>query len=113
MRTNSKKRQFLISLLCLLLVFTMIPTISVPAFAATDTREVDPSTIDGWKQYFGTDVKNTLNVGRIWTDKSVFKDANSLSPVTMDNADEDFLVALSAIASNKEIKGYSYVPLFL
>lgn len=110
MRTNSKKRQFLISLLCLLLVFTMIPTISVPAFAATDTREVDPSTIDGWKQYFGTDVKNTLNAGRIWTDKSVFKDANSLSPVTMDNADEDFLVALSAIASNKEIKGYSYVP---
>lgn len=98
----------------LLLVFSMIPTLAIPAFAAEpDTRVVDPSTMNNWERYFGVGengIFDTTNAGGIWTDKSVFKDATSLSPVKMDNSSEDFLIALSAIAANKEIKGYSYIP---
>lgn len=45
----------------------MIPTLAIPAFAATptDTRVTDPSTMDGWKQYFGENVDSTLNAGAI------------------------------------------------
>ena len=100
--------------LSLLMVFTMIPTIAIPTFAAeNDTRVVDPSTIDNWQRYFGVNedgTYNTINAGGIWTDKSVFKDTSSLQGVSMNEADENFLVSLSAIAANKEIKGYSYIP---
>ncbi len=104
-------RKAIVIILSILLIIGLVPTMAIPAFAAeVDTRIVDPSTIDNWERYFGEDVLDTQSAGGIWTDKSVFKDATALGPVTMDNSSEDFLVALSAIAANKEIKGYSYIP---
>jgi hypothetical protein len=68
--------------------------------------------MDTWKDYFGRN--DTAYAGAVWTDKSVFVDAqdfygvNKLATggagavtVTKDN----FLVALSAIASTSQIKG--------
>jgi len=82
---------------------------------AVDTRVVDDHTMDDWKSLFGPDVPGTDYAGSIWTDKSVFKDASvfdgvSNPSITMKNAANHFLVALSAITSNKTIKGYSHIP---
>jgi len=118
-RETSKK--VIAIMLSILLVITMIPTLAIPAFAATptDTRVTDPSTMDGWKQYFGENVDSTLNAGAIWTDKSVFtgkEDSSVIGEFTNHGISIDqttntnFLVALSALASNKEIIGYSNIP---
>ena len=110
-------RKVIVILLCFLLVFTMIPTIAMPTFAntATDTRVVDENTMDTWQDYFGSGVNNTLNAGGIWTDKSVF--ANDIpreftsKGISIDETkNTNFLVAMSTLASNKQIVGYSHIP---
>jgi hypothetical protein len=107
--------------LTLAMVLSLVPAISMQSIAAVDDfiveRIADDSTMDQWKVYFGPDHLDTEFAGAVWTDKSVFKDAGAFSNavslrnerVTMLNPD-NFLVALSAIASNKEIVGYSTVP---
>ncbi len=92
----------------------------IPILAADseDPRVVDPSTFNSWQQLFPAD--NTTQSGRIWTDKSVFKNGNAFADLvdaagnnfnlSMLDKDNNFLVALSALASNKSIVGYSYTP---
>ncbi len=109
-KTTIPKKVVSILLSILLIVSCMPVAISAAAEGvATDTRVADPSTMDNWKMYFGEDVVNTENAGGIWTDKSVFKDASELDGVTMKEND-NFLVALSAVATNKSITGYSHIP---
>ena len=103
--------------LVLAMLATLVTDIGITSKAAdgtegsTDTRVTDASTIDNWKRYFGEDeAKTTANAGGIWTDKSVFTDADELSPVTMEDSDNNFLIAMSAIAANKSITGYSTIP---
>lgn len=90
--------------------------------AATDdnfVKIVDAATLDGWKHFFGSTVPSTVNAGGVWTDKSVFTDGSAFQnlvdadgrPIASPTVDKDgFLVALSAIASNKSIVGYSHIP---
>lgn len=59
------------------------------------TTVVDPSTITTWQQVAH---KDTANVGRIWTDKSVF-DKNEGLPNGIEKGGSDFLVGLSALSS--------------
>lgn len=76
-------------------------------------RVADVSTMDNWTKYFDLrdQYLNTANAGGVWTDKSVFTDASAFpESVTMVNEDENFLTALSALAANKEIVGYSTIP---
>ncbi len=101
------------TILCVVLVMTLVPFALFTGASASqvDTRVVDPSTMDGWKQIFLSDNTNTENAGRIWTDKSVFTDASAFTDtVQMENSRENFLVALSTIAASKSITGYSQVP---
>lgn len=126
MKTTRTLRKRIISLLLAVAVFAAtLPSIIIPA-GAEDTadkiiygdRTADISTMDSWKDLFPAD--NTSQAGRIWTDKSVFTDASAFTglkdangnpvTITMDDADNNFLVALSALASNKSIVGYSYTP---
>ncbi len=85
------------------------------SFSSADTaagepiieRVSDPSTMDGWKSLFTED--STVNAGGVWADKSVFTDTSAFSDeITM--GDDNLLVALSAISSNKEIVGYATIP---
>lgn len=71
-------------------------------------RISDSSTMNDWKNYFGSEVTSTRNAGSVWTDKTVLTDSSSFgnTGIGMENND-DFLVALSAIASNKSVKSYS------
>lgn len=70
-----------------------------PWAAGDKTVVVDPSTITTWEQVAH---KDTENVGRIWTDKTVF-DKNAelpggIEPV-IQKGNSDFLVGLSALSS--------------
>jgi len=113
-RANSRTRQLLVSLLCILLVFTMIPTVAMPAYAADFTEVADTSTLDGWKDVFGDPNSNNIsteNAGKVWTDKSVFTDSLTSGNTTVrTEGNNSLLVALSAMASNTTVKGESNVP---
>ena len=116
-KTNTKGRRIISVLLILSLLMTILPSFAIAVNAENiDGRSVDVNTWDEWKQLFGVGHTTTENAGAVWTDKSVFTpdnlpkeytDANGTLVDTGDN----FLVALSAIASNKEIVGYSTTPI--
>lgn len=90
----------------------------VSAQAATKVTgdvTVDDPTITGWENH---SVNTTEFVGRIWTDKSVYKDSVTLKdPVdggqseTVEKGDSQFLVALSALSSTSNITQTVDVPL--
>ncbi len=108
---NDMLKKVLSLVLCVLVVlscFTLLLSGSASA-QGEDTRVVDPSTMDDWKTFFLGN--NTENSGAIWTDKSVFTDETEFDPlVTMEDNNNNFLVALSAISAQTKIKGYSYLP---
>lgn len=116
-----KKKITLKRILALVLAATMMVTnfqgMGTKASAATSGdyyREADPSTLDGWKEYFGDSVLSTEDSGSIWTDKTVLEAASSVqidnSVIPMVDTDKNFLVSLSAIASNKTVTGMTAVP---
>ena len=74
---------------------------------------VDPDTTNVWTDYTAPDGQpSTQNVGRIWTDKSVFdgdysftnEDNAGLSGQKVEKGDSDFLVSLSALSSTSNLK---------
>lgn len=77
------------------------------------TTVVDPDTTNVWTDYTRPGGQpSTQNVGRIWTDKSVFdgdysftNDGNEgLDGQTIEKGDSDFLVSLSALSSTSNLK---------
>lgn len=87
--------------------------VPAPAAQADGTTVVDPDTTNAWTQYTAPgDNPSTQNVGRIWTDKSVFdmgyafSNANNagLSGKSISKGDSDFIVGLSALSSTSNLK---------
>lgn len=83
-----------------------------PAAQAAGSTEVDPDTTNAWTQYTAPgDNPSTQNVGRIWTDKSVFDtdypfsnaDNAGLSGKSISKGDSDFIVGLSALSSTSNL----------
>ena len=98
-------------LLAAIMVVMLVPIVSAIDPDAISGRVSDPSTMDGWRDWFGSSVGSTKNAGGVWTDKSVFTDASAFPEGTVSlDGEDNFLVALSAIASNKTIVGYSNIP---
>lgn len=69
---------------------------------------VDPDTTNAWNT-IATSSNSTENIGRIWTDKSVFSDdydfEGTLGGTSVVKGDDsDFLVGLSAISSTSNLK---------
>jgi len=114
-------KRALASLICIIMIVSMM-IVAIPGSAANNfgkvDRVVDTATTDDWQKLFGEDIDDTSAAGSIWGDKSVFVSPDKLneyidgtqSEISMLNSDENFLVALSAIASNKTIVGYSSIP---
>ena len=114
----SKKTLAIILSVCIMAV--SLPLMLLPSFAdnISDPRVVDPSTFNSWQTMFPKD--DTTQAGRVWTDKSVFTSPDDLGDLvdasgsdynlSMKDKDKNFLVALSVLASNKSIVGYSYTP---
>ena len=87
----------------------------VQPLAAGDTSVVvDQSTLNNWSDYASD---STENIGRIWTDKSVFTDDTTLTGSTeagikVEKTDgADFMVSLSALSSASSSVTYSSKPL--
>lgn len=96
--------------------------------AGDESTQVDESTIDSW-QTFLTDQQgnvSTENIGRIWTDKSVFDgnvtlkntepETGGQQQITVnlnqgDGSDSSFLVGLSALATASNTTTYTSQPL--
>ena len=100
--------------ICLALVLSYLPFMA-SAQAVDDAsyynRVVDDNTMNNWTKYFDINNLDTTNAGGVWTDKSVFTDTDEFpNSVTMMDSDRNFLTALSSIAANKEIVGYSTIP---
>lgn len=107
-------KQILSIALCFAVMLSCLPMSVLGAETATNSyynRIVDVNTMDNWTKYFDINNPDTTNAGGVWTDKSVFTDASAFpNSVQMINDDENFLTALSALAANKEVVGYSTVP---
>lgn len=97
-------------LLACVLAFSMALPTGV-AIAEPSTK-VDPNTTGTWENFTNPGgVTSTQNVGRIWTDKSVFNGnytfsgSDDLSGQTVNKGnDADFLVSLSALSSTSNLK---------
>lgn len=98
-------------LLACVLAFSMALPAGV-AIAEPSTK-VDPDTTNNWTQYTRPDGSpSTQNVGRIWTDKSVFNEGYTftndndagLSGQSIRQGDSDFIVSLSALSSTSNLK---------
>jgi len=120
--TKIKLNKILSVILTLTIVFSTFSGLGLNAASANPyySKVADTATLDGWKEFFGSSspIKSTENAGGVWTDKSVFADNSAFTGLTdaynekiVPTVDNDsFLVALSAIASNKSIVGYSHIP---
>lgn len=104
-------------LVCLAIVLSYIPGLGVTTQAANadmnfleGSKKADPSTLNGWQAYFGPDKLDTEFAGAVWTDKSVFAAATNELPGVALTDNGNFLVALSAIASNLSITGHTSAP---
>lgn len=107
-------------ILSAMVILASLPLMLIPILAADsdDLRVVDQSTLNSWQELFPAN--NTDQAGAVWTDKSVFRNPNGLGALVdasgndydleMQDSKHNFLVALSALASNKSIVGYSYTP---
>ncbi|GEM_PF-787361 len=94
------------------IVVAMIAAVTVmfvpaPAAQADGTTVVDPDTTNAWSNIAASST-DTQNIGRIWTDKSVFDDnytfSGSIGGQTVSKGDSDFLVGLSALSSTSNLK---------
>ncbi|MDO4746599.1 MAG: VWA domain-containing protein, partial [Bacillota bacterium] len=118
---NKFGKSLLAMMLAIMLVVGMTPTtfLGVNVEAATTDKIADNSTIYEWKDYFlDLEEKGTEYAGGVWTDKSVFESGDAFDEALQDietetgiETDEDnFLIAMSALATNKEVVGYSTIP---
>ncbi len=125
MKKTSYLKRITALFLSVVMVIGLVPNVALTAVAADRAdltaadKVVDPSSFDNWKDYYGansllpdgTRGTSTWKAGGVWTDKSVYNDSTAFpDSVTMNNRDKNFLVALSALASNKEIVGQSSTP---
>lgn len=108
------------SLIAAIAVAVALIAVTVVSFAnvaraagVAGTTVVDPDTTNVWTNYTRPGGQpSTQNVGRIWTDKSVFDDTYKftnddnagLSGQTIEKGDSDFLVSLSALSSTSNLK---------
>ncbi len=114
---------------CIALLLSYLPFSVINAGAASlplsgISKVTDTSTVNGWKDIFTE--TSTENAGGVWVDKSVFstvddfldygkggtaEDESSNTNYHLSMSDQNnFLISLSAIASNKQVMGYSTIP---
>lgn len=110
------KKRLLAAGLSVVLTIGLLFSISPAALNAQATagfdRTADFSTLENWKNYYGSGATTTANAGKIWTDKTVL-DGNA----QLDNgiqiarsSSDNFLVGLSALSSVKSLSGHDTIP---
>lgn len=105
-----------VALLVTVIVALLMLATPMRAQAASFAEETvaDPSTQFSYRDLIGNDSKGyvTENVGRIWPDKTVSTSDIEITPGTVNkDADEDFLVMLSALSSTSNTTTMESKPL--
>ena len=105
-----------VALLVTVIVALLMLATPMRAQAASFAEETvaDPSTQFSYRDLIGNDSKGyvTENVGRIWPDKTVSTSDITITPGTVSkDADEDFLVMLSALSSTSNTTTMESKPL--
>ena len=116
MKMKKLGKRLLSLMLCLTLLLAYLPAglltvggAEAPLEVISGSKKADPSTIN-WENFFGPDKMDTEYAGGVWTDKSVFTGESSELPGVTMNDSGNFLIALSAIASNLSITGHTSAP---
>ncbi len=112
MKTNySFGKRLLAMLLSIAMIAAYLPGMALNASAATPADTVtDPGTAYTWESMMGTDVDGNRYAGRVWVDKSVYKEGDTAVLNTIDQSgasfqvdlqdDEAFQVIFSALGSS-------------
>ena len=109
--TYSIGKRLLAMLLCVAMVAAYLPGIALNAKAAAAGDVVtDPGTAYTWENMMGTDTDGNRYAGRVWVDKSVYKEGDTAVLNTIDQSgasfqvelqdDEAFQVIFSALGSS-------------
>ena len=121
-RRTKKTNRILAAAMSLAMLLTAIPSLTLSADEAggadEDKRVADNDTVNSYETFLNI-ADNTLNAGRVWTDKSVYNFADYKNgmeidgkPVTYDTtSDADFLEVFSALGSSAAVNGEEDVPL--
>ena len=84
--------------LAIAILFTMIPMAALTANAAASVLVsdviTDPSTAGDWETMMGTDIDGNRYAGRMWVDRSVYKDGDTVVLNSRGEAGSTFQVAL-------------------
>ncbi len=107
-------------MLSLVMVLSVMPAVRVLAapqvsegIISTETQ-ADPYTLNEWTTAFDPYDLTTEHAGGVWTDKSVIAKGDIAAALPgiegLDVADDNFLVALSALAANSVITGQTTLP---
>lgn len=118
-KIKKNKRQLGVGALALLLVGVMgvnlLSNQAITTYALETQVEADAGTQDSWQDY---KTNSTQYTGRIWTDKSVYKENVTLEDLegsqtqTIEKPDtSDFLVSLSALSSASTLVTTTTTPL--
>lgn len=107
-------------MLSLVMVLSVMPAVGVLAapqvsegVISTETK-ADPYTLNEWTTAFDPYDLTTEHAGGVWADKSVIAKGDIAAALPgidgLDVADDNFLVALSALAANSVITGQTTLP---
>lgn len=111
---KQKRSRWLAALLTVAMMISIFPT-SALAVDGDSNLAADLTTHLTWQEVFGGSTLSTKDIGRIWTDKSVYtEDSVTLSGDTTvqisKETDAEFLVELSALGSTVTITDQTAVP---
>ncbi len=94
-------------LIAMLTALCLLPTAALASTASSAVA--DPSTIWDWEDLIKD---STVNVGRIWTDKTVSTGNMTKDNITVEKAENGvFLTALTALSSTSNLSSTSTTPL--
>lgn len=94
-RTYSIEKRFLAMLLSIAMIAVYLPGMVLNASAAVPAVTItDPGTAHTWESMMGTDLDGNRYAGRVWADKSVYKDGDTAVLNSKGDSTSSFEVAL-------------------
>ncbi len=91
---HSFSKRFLSVFLCVALIMTYLPLSVMADSSDVNNIITDPGTADAWEDIMGTDADGNRYAGRVWVDKSVYEDGDTVKLNRKGNEDSTFTVDL-------------------
>lgn len=98
MKTTTGFKRFVSLLVCAALIAGLVPAVAaaeIPvAQSAVADIVIDPGTAHSWESMMGTDIDGNRYAGRVWVDKSLYKDGDTAILNTRGEEGSSFQVSL-------------------